>query len=59
MKVFVQMNNDRTCMLKADRIDYSDEDYVFIYNGEQVVGVFDKAYLACAYMTEPSKEKPV
>ena len=57
MRVFVQINNDRSCLLNADRIDTSNEEYTRVYRGDALVGIFDNSYLVCAYITEPTNKE--
>lgn len=52
-KVFVQMSADRSCLLTADRIEYSDDStFVRVYNGNELVGMFDSLQMMFIYMTE-------
>lgn len=52
-KVFVQMSADRSCLLTADRIEYADDStFVRVYNGNELVGMFDSLQMMFIYMTE-------
>lgn len=52
-KVYVQMSSERSCLLTADRIEYSeDSSFIRVYNGEELVGMFDSLQVMFIYMTE-------
>lgn len=52
-KVYVQMSADRSCLLTADRIEHTeDSTFVRVYNGTELVGMFDSLQMIFIYMTE-------
>ena len=56
-RVFVQLSNDKSCLLVADRIEYSDDsNYVMVYNGSDLVGIIDLLHIVALYMTEPTEK---
>ena len=57
MKAFIQLTNNRSCLLRADEIkaDYERGD-ITVSDGGSIQGVFDMGVLEYVYMTEPRKE---
>ena len=57
MKAFIQLINNRSCLLCADEIkaDY-ERGHITVSDGGRIQGVFDMGVLEYAYMTEPRKE---
>ena len=57
MKAFVQLTNNRSCLLRADEIkaDY-ERGHITVSNGGSIQRVFDMGVLEYVYMTEPKKE---
>ena len=55
-RAIVKMNGgDRDrCNLAADSLKWEDE-YLYIYNGEKLVGVFDVSIVLCAYLSTKSE----
>ena len=50
-RVIVKTTDDSTANLEADRID-ENGDFFFIYNGSEIVGVFDMGITQCIYKTK-------
>ena len=57
MKAFIQLTNNRSCLLRADEIkaDY-ERGHITVSDGGRIQGVFDMGVLEYVYMTEPRKE---
>ena len=58
MKAFIQLTNNRSCLLRADEIkaDY-ERGHITVSDGGRIQGVFDMGVLEYVYMTEPRKEQ--
>ena len=58
MKAFIQLTNNRSCLLCADEIkaDY-ERGHITVSDGGRIQGVFDMGVLEYVYMTEPRKEQ--
>ena len=58
MKAFIQLANNRSCLLRADEIkaDY-ERGHITVSDGGCIQGVFDMGVLEYVYMTEPRKEQ--
>ena len=54
MKAFIQLTNNRSCLLRADEItaDY-ERGHITVSDGGRIQGVFDMGVLEYVYMTEP------
>ena len=54
MKAFIQLTNNRSCLLRADDIkaDY-ERGHITVSDGGRIQGVFDMGVLEYVYMTEP------
>ena len=54
MKAFIQLTNNRSCLLGADEIkaDY-ERGHITASDGGSIQGVVDMGVLEYAYMTEP------
>jgi len=50
-RVFVKTTTEITSNLEADRIEESG-DFFIIYNGSEIVGVFDMGIVQCIYKTK-------
>ena len=58
MKAFIQLTNNRSCLLRADEIkaDY-ERGHITVSDGGSIQGVFDMGVLEYVYMTNPRKEQ--
>ena len=58
MKAFIQLTNNRSCLLRADEIksDYG-RGHITVLDRGRVQGVLDMGVLEYVYMTEPRKEQ--
>ena len=57
MKAFIQLTNNRSCLLRADEIKADDErGHITVSDGGRIQGGFDMGVLENAYMAEPRKE---
>ena len=58
VKAFIQLTNNRSCLLRADEIkaDY-ERGHITVSDGGCIQGVFDMGVLEYVYMTEPRKEQ--
>ena len=58
VKAFIQLTNNRSCLLRADEIkaDY-ERGHITVSDGGCIQGVFDMGIIEFAYMTEPRKEQ--
>ena len=54
MKAFIQLTNNRSCLLRADEIksDY-ERGHITVSDGGCIQGVFGMGVLEYVYMTEP------
>lgn len=58
MKAFIQLTNNRSCLLRADEIKADHErGHITVSDRGRVQGVFDMGVLEYVYMTEPRKEQ--
>ena len=58
MKAFIQLTNNRSCLLRADEIKADHErGHITVSDGGRIQGVFDMEVLEYVYMTEPRKEQ--
>ena len=58
MRAVVVMTNNRYCNIVADRIESGGDDgMIYVYSGDQIVGVFDKGVVDCCYITEQKRQK--
>ena len=57
MKAFIQLTDNRLCLLRADEIkaDY-ERGHITVSDVGRIQGVFDMGVLDYVYMTEPRKE---
>ena len=57
-RVYVQMTNERSCLLTADRLEYTeDSTFIRVYNGTELAGMFDSLQIMYIYMTETNQIK--
>ena len=57
MKAFIQLTNNRSCLLRADEIKADhDRGQITVSDRGRVQGVLDMGVLEYVYMTEPRKE---
>ena len=57
-RVYVQMSADRSCLLNADRLVYTeDSSFIMVYKGTELVGMFDSLQVSYVYMTETTERK--
>lgn len=50
-RVIVTTTSEITANLEADRIE-ENGDFFFVYNGPEIVGVFDMGIVQCIYKTK-------
>ncbi len=50
-RIIVKTTDENTANLEADRIEEND-DFFFLHNGSEIVGVFDKGIVQCIYKTK-------
>ena len=50
-RVIVKATSDVTANLEADRIE-ENGDFFFVYNGPEIVGIFDMGIVQCIYKTK-------
>ena len=57
-RIFVQMSDERSCLLNADRLVYTeDSSFISVYKGTELVGMFDSLQVSYIYMTETTERK--
>ena len=58
MKAFIQLTNNRSCLLRADeiKVDYA-RGHITVSDGGHIQDVFDMGVLEYVYMSEPRKEQ--
>ena len=57
VKAFIQLTNNRSCLLRADEIKADhDRGQITVSDRGRVQGVLDMGVLEYVYMTEPRKE---
>ena len=57
-RIYVQFSADRSCLLTGDKLEYTDDsNFVKVYNGTELVGIFDLFHTPAIYMTEPAEKK--
>lgn len=57
-RIFVQMMNDRSCLLTANRLERTeDSSFILVFNGSELVGMFDSPQVLYIYMTETTQAK--
>ena len=58
MKAFIQLTNNRSCLLRADEIKSDHErGHITVSDRGSIQGVFDMGIIEFTYMTEPRKEQ--
>ena len=55
-RILVKTTEEITAKLEADRIEYN-ENLVFVYNGSELIGIFDIGVVQFIYLTQKTVKK--
>lgn len=55
-RVLIKTTTETTANLEADRIEYN-ENLIFVYNGSELIGIFDIGVVQFVYLTQKTVKK--